>query len=45
MKIILPFLFALLLCGPTAAQDLPPDMLADQYLLEATEAMEQGEPQ
>ena len=28
-----------------AAQELPPAMLADQYLLEATEAMEQGELQ
>ena len=31
-----------LLCAPAGAQDLPPAMLADQYLLEATEAMEQG---
>ncbi len=45
MKIILPFLFVLFLCSPSAAQDLPPDMLADQYLLEATEALEQGDPQ
>ena len=35
----------LLCASAAAAQDLPPDMLADQYLLEATEAMEQGEPQ
>ena len=37
------FLFVLFLCGPATAQDLPPDILADQYLLEATEALEQGE--
>ncbi len=39
------FLFILFLYGPAATQDLPPDMLADQYLLEATEALEQGDPQ
>ena len=39
----LTLLFVFFLCGPAAPQDLPPDMLADQYLLEATEAMEQGE--
>ena len=41
----LPLLFVFFLCAPAGAQDLPPDMLADQYLLEATEAMEQGELQ
>jgi len=41
----LPLLFVLFLYGPAVAQDLPPDILADQYLLEATEAMEQGELQ
>ncbi|MCY4388945.1 MAG: formylglycine-generating enzyme family protein [Desulfurellaceae bacterium] len=35
----------LLCASASAAQDLPPDILADQYLLEATEAMEQGELQ
>ena len=39
------FLVALFFCSPAVAQDLPPDMLADQYLLEATEALEQGDPQ
>ena len=32
-------------CGSGTAQDLPPDILADQYLLEATKAMEEGKPQ
>ena len=45
MTSALPFLFTLFLYGPAGAQDLPPDMLADQYLLEAAEAMEQGELQ
>ncbi len=31
--------------GPAVALDLPPDVRADQYLLEATEALEQGDPQ
>ena len=43
MTIALPLLFVLFLCGPAGPQDLPPDMLADQYLLEATEALDQGE--
>ena len=41
----LSLLLVLFLYGPVVAQDLPPDMLADQYLLEATEAMEHGELQ
>ena len=45
MTPVLPLLFVLFLYGPAGAQDLPPDILADQYLLEATEAMEQGELQ
>ena len=45
MKTALPFLFVLFLYSPAAAQDLPPDMLADQYLLEATAALENGELQ
>lgn len=32
-------------CGWVVAQDLPPDILADQYLLEAAKAMEQGDAQ
>ena len=39
------FLFVLFLYGLAVAQELPPDILADQYLLEATEAMEKGELQ
>ena len=45
MTPVLTLLFVLFLCAPVGAQDLPPAMLADQYLLEAAEAMEQGEPQ
>jgi len=30
-------------CGWAVAQDLPPDILADQYLLEAAKAMEKGD--
>ena len=41
----LTVLFVFFLCGPAGPQDLPPDILADQYLLEAAEAMEQGELQ
>lgn len=45
MKAALTILFVLFLYGPAAAQDLPPDILADQYLLEATKALENGNPQ
>ena len=45
MKTALTLLFVLFLCGPATAQDLPPDILADQYLLEATKALENGDPQ
>ena len=31
-------------CGRVSAQDLPPDILADQYLLEAMRALENGKP-
>ena len=41
----LTLFFVLFLCGPVVAQDLPPAILADQYQLEATEAMEKGELQ
>ena len=44
MKTSLTLLLALFLCGPVVAQDLPPDILADQYLLEATKALESGNP-
>ena len=43
MKTALTLLFVLFLSGLVVAQDLRPDMLADQYLLEATAALEQGE--
>ena len=42
MKTACTFLLVLVLCGPVAAQDLPPDILADQYLLAATKALESG---
>ncbi len=32
-------------CGQVSAQDLPPDILADQYLLEAKRALESGKPE
>ena len=32
-------------CGMAMSQDLPDDILADQYLLEAKKALENGEPQ
>ena len=39
--------FMLVLCsgGLAGSQDLPPEVLADLYLLEATTALEKGEPQ
>ena len=43
MKTVQAFLCALLLCGAVSAQDLPPDILADQYLLEATRAFKSGD--
>ena len=45
MKTTLVFLFILLFCGPAVAQDLPPEILADQYLLEANKAIEEGNTQ
>ena len=48
MKRTLPLVcFMLVLCsgGLAGSQDLPPEILADLYLLEATEALENGEPQ
>lgn len=38
-------LMVLTYCGWAVAQDLPPDILADQYLLEAAKAMGQGDVQ
>ena len=38
MNTVLPLLFVLVLCGPVLPQDRPPHMLADQSLVEATEA-------
>ena len=45
MKTTLPSLLVLLLSVPLAAQDLPPDILADKYLLEAAGAIESGDVQ
>ncbi len=44
MNTALSFLLVLLLHSPVLAQDLPPDILADQYLLEARKALEKGDP-
>ncbi|MXX10334.1 MAG: hypothetical protein F4Z68_02765, partial [Nitrospira sp. SB0667_bin_9] len=38
-------ILSLCYCGMAVSQDLPDDILADQYLLEAKKAMENGEPQ
>ena len=48
MKTMVALMCGILLLGstgPAVALELPPDVLADQYLLEATEAFEQGDPQ
>lgn len=33
-----------MVCGQAAAQELPPEILVDQYLLEANRALEAGDP-
>ena len=38
-------ILSLCFCGMAVSQDLPDDILADQYLLEAKKALENGEPQ
>ena len=38
-------ILSLCYCGMAVSQDLPDDILADQYLLEAKKALESGEPQ
>ena len=43
MKATPTFICALLLCGAVSAQDLPPDIMADMYLLDATQALESGD--
>ena len=45
MKTALTFLLVLLLHSPAGTQDLPPDILADQYLLEASKALEKDDIQ
>ena len=45
MKTAVPVLLALSLVGPAAAQDLPPDVLADKLVLEAGAALAGGDPQ
>ncbi len=45
MKTALTFLFVILLHSPALAQDLPPEILADQYMLEARKALEKGDSQ
>ena len=38
-------ILTLCFCGMAVSQDLPDDILADQYLLEAKKALQNGEPQ
>ena len=38
-------ILSLCFCGMAVSQDLPDDILADQYLLEAKKALENGQPQ
>lgn len=45
MKTALTLILVLFLCGPAGTQDLPPDILADQYLLEASKALEKDDIQ
>ncbi len=45
VRIAKAFLLVLFLVGPALAQELPPDILADKYLLEAMEALESGDQQ
>ena len=45
MKISLAFLFVILWGVSATAQDLPPEILADQYLLAANKAIEEGNTQ
>ena len=45
MKKIATSLLVLLLCAPAVAEELPPDVLADKYLVEAAEAIESGDGQ
>ena len=44
-RIFVVFMVITSCCGLVVAQDLPPDILADQYLLEATKALENGDVQ
>ena len=47
MRAMVALMCGILMLGsgwPAMALDLPPDVRADQYLLEATEALEQGDP-
>ena len=44
-KVLIVFAAILLYCGPPAAQDLPPDMLADQYLLPRLTALQRQDRQ
>ena len=39
MKMAKALLLVLFLAGPALAQELPPDILADMYLLEAMKAL------
>lgn len=45
MRILIPLLLIVCFCGPAVAQDLPPDILADQYLLQVRSALAEGDTQ
>ncbi len=45
IKLMLGMSAAILLCAPVSAQNLPPEILVDQYLLEAETALQSGDAQ
>ncbi len=45
IKLMLGMSAAILLCAPAATQNLPPEILVDQYLLEAEKALQSGDAQ
>ena len=43
VRVALTVLLIFVFCGPATAQDLPPEVLADQYMVEGIDALENGE--
>ena len=43
VRVALTVLLVFVFCGPATAQDLPPEILADQYMMEGVTALENGE--